>query len=202
MKKIPLLLPALLLFSFTISKNSLTEKERKTAIEFLQSTEDGVFNSVKGLSEAQLNFKAAPDRWSIEECVKHIAITEESLWKMTEENIKQAANPEKRADIKATDEQLIAGAEDRSRKVKTSPQLEPQSSPYKSLAEALESFKTNREKLIAYVKVTDDDLRNHVATLPFGSFDCYQMLLFMGAHSNRHTQQMEEVKADGNYPKK
>ncbi|HTD94020.1 MAG TPA: DinB family protein [Chitinophagaceae bacterium] len=202
MKKIPLLLPALLLFSFTISKNSLTEKERKTAIEFLQSTEDGVFNSVKGLSEAQLNFKAAPDRWSIEECVKHIAITEESLWKMTEENIKQAANPEKRVDIKATDEQLIKGAEDRSKKVKTSPQLEPQSSPYKSLAEALESFKTNREKLIAYVKTTDDDLRNHVAALPFGSFDCYQMLLFMGAHSNRHTQQMEEVKADGNYPKK
>jgi uncharacterized damage-inducible protein DinB len=201
MKKIPLLLPVLLLFSFTISTYSLTEKERKTAIDFLQSTEDGVLNSVKGLSEAQLTFRAAPDRWSIEECVKHIAITEESLWKMTEENIKQAAAPEKRAEIKATDEQLIKGAEDRSRKVKTATQLEPQNTPYKTLAEALESFKTNREKLIAYVKTTDDDLRNHVATLPFGTFDCYQMVLFIGAHSNRHTQQIDEVKADANFPK-
>ena len=58
-----------------------------------------------------------------------------------------------------------------------------------------------RGKLIDYVKNTDADLRNHVAILPFGSFDCYQMILFIAAHSNRHTQQIEEVKADANFPK-
>jgi len=65
----------------------------------------------------------------------------------------------------------------------------------------LESFKTNRAKLIEYVKATNDDLRNHVVTLPPGSFDSYQMILFIGAHSNRHTQQIEEVKSDPNFPK-
>jgi hypothetical protein len=59
----------------------------------------------------------------------------------------------------------------------------------------------NGEKLIQYVKTTDADMRNHVVTFPPGSFDSYQMILFIASHSNRHTQQIEEVKADPNFPK-
>jgi len=201
MKKFASFLPALLLLSFTLAGNSITDKERKDAADLLQKTEQGVFDAVKGLSDAQLKYKAAPDRWSIEECVIHIATTEGALWGMTDGALKQPANPEKRAEIKITDDKVVPMMEDRSRKVKTSEMLEPKNSPYKSLDDALKAFKTNREKLIDYVKTTNDDLRNHVATLPFGSLDCYQMILFMGAHSNRHTQQIDEVKADAGYPK-
>lgn len=201
MKKFVFLLLPVLLFSFSVNPAIITDKERKDAIDLLQKTEQGVFDAVKGLSDAQLKHKAAPDRWSIEECVKHIAVTEQSLWQMTEAAINATANPEKRADIKATDEQVVTMLEDRSHKVKTSPQMEPQNTTFKSLQEALESFKANREKLIEYVKTTQADLRNHVAVLPFATFDSYQMILFIGAHSNRHTQQIEEVKADAGYPK-
>jgi hypothetical protein len=55
--------------------------------------------------------------------------------------------------------------------------------------------------LTDFVATTSDDLRDHVVTLPFGSFDSYQMILFIAAHSNRHTQQIDEVKADPNFPK-
>ena len=79
--------------------------------------------------------------------------------------------------------------------------MEPQNTPFKTLDEALTSFKTNRDLLIEYVKKTDTDLRSHVAILPMGSFDTYQMILFIGAHSYRHTQQIAEVKADPNFPK-
>lgn len=79
--------------------------------------------------------------------------------------------------------------------------MEPQNTPYKSLDEALTSFKNDRAKLIEYVKTTDADLRNHVVAMPFASFDSYQMILFIGAHSKRHTEQIEEVKADPNFPK-
>jgi hypothetical protein len=201
MKKLALVLLPLILFSFAIRPATITDKERKDAIDLLQKTEQGVFDAIKGLSDAQLKYKAAPDRWSVEECVKHIAITEQGLWQMTNGTIQAAANPEKRADIKATDEQMLKGIEDRSHKVKTAPQMEPQNTPFKSLQEALESFKTNREKLIEYVKGTQDDLRNHVVILPFGTFDSYQMILFIAGHSNRHTQQIDEVKADKGYPK-
>ncbi|MEJ0104986.1 MAG: DinB family protein [Bacteroidota bacterium] len=202
MKKFTSFMSALLFLSFTLAGNSLTEKERKDAADILQKTEQGVFDAVKGLSDAQLKYKAAPDRWSIEECVIHIATTEGALWATVDGTLKQPANPEKRSEIKVTDDKVVPMLEDRSHKVKTAEMLEPKNSPYKTLDEALTAFKTNREKLIEYVKTTDDDLRNHVATLPFGSFDCYQMILFMAAHSNRHTQQIDEVKADAGYPKK
>ncbi|MFI5151815.1 MAG: DinB family protein [Chitinophagales bacterium] len=201
MKKLILLFAPMLIFSFTEMKNTLTAKERESAGKLLTDTENAVFDAVRGLSEAQLHFKPAPDRWSVEECVKHIAISEQNLWKMIDGGLKQPANPEKRADIKMTDDQVVQMLENRTRKVKTSDALKPENTPFKSLDEALSSFKANRNKLIDYVKSTDDDLRNHVLAMPFGSLDCYQIVLFIGAHSNRHTQQIDEVKADPNYPK-
>jgi hypothetical protein len=201
MKQLFIFIAAFLLFGFSVKKTTLSEQERKTATDLLQSTEQGVINSIAGLSEAQLNFKPAPDKWSVSDCIKHIAITEQGLWQMTNGGIQAAPNPDKRSEIKVTDEQVVSMIESREKKVKTSPNMEPQNTPYKSMQEALESFKTNRAKLIEYVKTTDADLRNHVVTFPAGSFDSYQMILFIGAHSNRHTKQIEEVKADPNFPK-
>jgi hypothetical protein len=51
------------------------------------------------------------------------------------------------------------------------------------------------------VKTTNADMRNHVATLPFGSVDSYQLVLMIAAHTNRHVAQMNEVKANAAYPK-
>lgn len=201
MKKLFLMASTMLMLSFLVSENSISKKERSYATKLLKETEKGVKEQVKGLTEAQLKFKPAPDRWSIEECVKHIAASEEMLWQMTDGAIKAAANPEKRSEIKLTDEQVVQKIEDRSMKVKTNEKLMPENITLKDTEEALESFRKNREKLIEYVKSTNEDLRNHVATLPFGTLDSYQLILFIGAHSNRHTQQIIEVKADPNYPK-
>jgi DinB superfamily len=201
MKKLLLFLAVIGFASFIPATTGLTEAERNTATKFLSDTENGVLESIKGLSEAQLTFKAAPDKWSVEDCVKHIAATETGLWQMTDGNIKQPANPEKRTEIKWSDEDVMKNIEDRTNKIKTFPPFEPQNTGFKTLTDAVTSFKENRGKLIEYVKTTDQDLRNHVATLPVGSFDCYQMLLFIGAHSNRHMQQINEVKADPNFPK-
>lgn len=201
MKKLSMLFMGFVMLSFVTKPVGLTDAERTMAVDLLQQTEDGVEKAVAGLSEAQLNFKPAPDKWSVAECVKHIAVTEGGLWQMTDGTIKATANPEKRAEIKATDNDVVQMIESREHKVKTAPTMEPQNTPYKTMAEAMESFKTNRGKLIEYVKTTNDDLRNHVATLPFGTYDSYQLVLFIAAHSKRHTAQIEEVKADPNFPK-
>lgn len=160
-----------------------------------------MLEEIKGMPEAQLKYKPAPDRWSVEECVIHIAITEQMLWQMTEASIREAANPEKRAEIKMTDEQVIKGIADRSEKRQTFDNLKPENAPFKSMQAALESLKNSRIKLTEYVKSTTDDMRNHVLTFPFGSLDSYQMLLFIAAHGNRHLGQIREVKADAGFPK-
>jgi len=201
MKKILLFLSTCMLLSFSLADTTINKEERKTATDFLKETKKGVFEAAKGLSEAQLKFVPGPDRWSVEDCLKHIAITEQMLWGMVEGGLKGPATPEKRADVKMKDEDVIKNIEDRTTKVKTFAPMEPVNTPYKSAAEALESFSKSRDKLIEYVNTTNDDLRNHMSTLPVGVFDSYQMILFIGAHSNRHMQQIAEVKADPNYPR-
>jgi PHP family Zn ribbon phosphoesterase len=185
----------------TINDLSLSKQERKSAISLMKDTKSDVLKSIKGLSEKQLNFKAAPDKWSVKECVYHIAISEKNLWDLMEATMKAQANPEKRSEIKTTDEQLIKMMEDRSFKVKTQEAFEPKNTPYKSLDEALEAFKSRRMEHIKYLKSTTEDMRDHVVQMPFGWLDCYQICLMVASHSNRHTQQINEVKADPAFPK-
>jgi hypothetical protein len=185
----------------TINVNSISKKERKVSISLLKDTRTDALESVKGLSEIQLNFKASPDKWSVKECMYHIAISEKNLWEMLEKTMTSPANPEKRAEIKMTDEQLIKMMEDRSFKVKTSESFEPKNTPYKSIDEAINAFKDLRGEHIKYMRSSTEDMRNHVAQMPFGSLDCYQLCLMMASHSNRHTQQINEVKADPAFPK-
>jgi hypothetical protein len=201
MRNLIVLFTTIFLSSFTLMSPTLSDKERKDAVELLSKTEQGVFNSLLGLNDAQLNFKPAPDRWSISDCVKHIAVTEMSLWQMTDAALKQAADPAKRSQIKVTDDQVVQMIESRVQKIKTFPPLEPQNTSYKSCTDALASFFDSRKKLMEFIVTTNDDMRDHIVTLPPGSFDCYQMVLFMAAHSNRHMQQIDEVKADPNFPK-
>ena len=201
MKKILLFVTAVMVLSFVAPEKGISKKERKDAEKFLKETEMGVYAAVKNLSEAQLKFKAAEDKWSAEDCLKHIAASETMLWQAANGAIEQAANPEKRTEIKMTDEEVKTKIADRSHKVKTMTPLEPQNIAFKNAEEALASFKGNRTKLITYVSDTEADLRNHVAIFPFASLDAYQVILFIGAHSRRHTLQIEEVKMDPNFPK-
>lgn len=184
----------------TINDSTITTKERKAAIKLMKDSREDLAKSVKGLSEAQLNFKAAADHWSIKECMYHIAISEKNIWGMIEGTMNAPANPEKRSEIKVTDEQLIKMIEDRSNKVKTNEAFEPKNTPYQLMDEALESYKNMRADHIKYIKSTTEDMHNHIALLPFGMIDCYQICLFMSAHNNRHTQQINEVKSDPAFP--
>ena len=64
MRKLFVFFAAFCLCSFTLTSPPLKDKERKDALGLLAKTEQGVFNSLLGMSEAQLNFKPAPDRKS------------------------------------------------------------------------------------------------------------------------------------------
>ncbi|MDX2045782.1 MAG: DinB family protein [Chitinophagaceae bacterium] len=185
----------------TQGTDSLSKKERKFAVTHMKDTRADFLKSVKGLTDEQLNFKPAPDRWSIKECAYHIALSENNLWQMLEGTLKAPANPEKRSEIKVSDEQLIKMMTDRSHKVKTFEAFEPKSAKWKTLDEALADFKGSRQGHMSYLKSTTEDLRNHVAQTPLGWVDCYQMCLFISAHTSRHTLQINELKADPNFPK-
>ena len=198
MKKLFLLLflPALISF---IHADTLTEAERKFAIDNLKQTQVDLQAAVKGLSDAQLNFKPAADRWSVLECVQHIVLSSQFMLQGEQAAMKQPNDSNWKASV--SDTMLIRMTEDRSHKVQTMEPMKPVHSPYKTLNETLTAFNNDRDKLIEYVKTSQDDMHAHFIKAPFGMLDCYQMVLLISAHTNRHTQQLNEVKADPNFPK-
>jgi hypothetical protein len=94
----------------------------------------------------------------------------------------------------------VAGVQDRSNKV-TAPEPITPSGKFATPSDAAREFTARRDKTIAYVKSTDDDLRVHVGPSPLGQIDDYQFLLLLASHTVRHTLQMKEVQAHPGYPK-
>jgi hypothetical protein len=202
MKKYLLLIVAATTVLFAAAQvPTVSKKEKKAAAKYLKETQKDLEKAVKGLSEAQMNFSPSADAWSVTDCVKHIAASEGGLRQMLDALLKAPANPEKRSEIKMDDAQWKAAVESRETKVKTMAPLEPKNTSFASEAAAMEAFLASRADLITLVKTTPVNLREHVGDLPFGKIDGYQMALFIGAHSRRHTAQINEVKANPAFPK-
>src|SRR5215467_2456950 len=73
---------------------SLADKEK--ALAYLETSKKGVLAATKGLSEAQWNFKPAPDKWSVAECMEHIAAAEDFIRGLIAENVmKSPAAPDR-----------------------------------------------------------------------------------------------------------
>jgi hypothetical protein len=67
--------------------------------------------------------------------------------------------------------------------------------------ELLSQFFASRKRSLEFAETTQD-LRSHCVDSPFGKCtDAYQWLLLLSGHSERHTAQLLEVKADPNFPK-
>jgi len=178
---------------------TLTQADRDKGVKYLEKTRDGVIASVKGLSEAQMTFKPAPERWSVAEVLEHIATAEEYIFGMVSEKIMKAPAGPAGRDLVKIDGMVLAMIPDRSVKAEAPPPLVPKNrwAP----AETLDHFVKSRANTIAYMKTTPD-LREHAVDSPLGQpLDGYEWLLFIGAHSERHTKQILEVKADPNFPK-
>ncbi|MGA9641619.1 MAG: DinB family protein [Terriglobales bacterium] len=180
----------------------LTPEERAAALKSLQATRDAFLQSISGLSEKQWKFKPAPDRWSIAEVSEHIAVSESMIFGFVQGKfVAGPPTPEKRAEVKFTDDQILTRVPDRSHKAQAPEFLQP-TGRFANREQVTKAFEDARAKTMDYVKTTQDDLRDHFGPHPaFGTLDAYQWILLISAHSERHTKQIEEVKADPNFPK-
>jgi hypothetical protein len=168
----------------------------------LHATRKMFLDSVAGLTPEQWNFKPAPNRWSIAECAEHIAISEDYIFGVIQNQIlKSPADPEKRAEVKDKDEAVVKGVPDRSQKFNAPEPIVPKKR-WPDPETLIAHFKAARDAHIAYIDTTQDDLRDHFGKHPaMGTLDAYQWILLMSAHTERHTEQINEVKTDPKYPK-
>jgi hypothetical protein len=179
---------------------SRADKDRTLA--YLESTKKGVVDATKGLSDAQWNFKAAPDRWSIAEVMEHLAAAEDMIRGMDQEQVMKTPSITAResVELQKIDAMVIAIVPDRSHKIQAPEPLKP-TNRFGSPADAEKHFLESRATTEEYLK-TATDLRAHAIDSPMGvKLDGYQWILLIAAHSERHTKQMLEVKTDPNFPK-
>ena len=182
--------------------STLTPEERESALKSFQTTRDNFLKSIAGLSQKQWTFKPGPDRWSVAEVAEHITVSESSLSGLVEQKIMMSpAAPEKREQVKGKDEMILQRVPDRSHKAQAPEFLRP-TGRWTTEADLTKAFEESRKATIDYIRTTNDDLRDHFFDHPvFGTLDGYQWLLLISSHSARHTAQIEEVKADPNFPK-
>src|SRR5580700_5387906 len=153
------------------SATGMTDEDREHLLVHFEMTSQVLTEEVRGLSPAQLEYRPGPDRWSIRECVSHLAVAEPDYWRDLMKAVK--APPDMNAKkSSATDADIMWYGIDRVVHTKTGGGHEKVDT-YKDLGEALAKFQALRGTMIAYIKTTNDDLRAH----SFGEYgeviDCW-----------------------------
>lgn len=179
----------------------ISQQDRDTLIADLQRSRAAFLASIADVTtEAQWNYKPAPDRWSVGECAAHIIAAEEYF----RDNIATALKSPVLAPAQqntAGDAMIVKMIRDRSQRFTAPAGLEPTGKVVPK-AQAITDFEATRAKTLEYVRTTNDALREHGSGTAPNVTTAYQLVLMLSGHTERHTAQLLEVKATAGYPKK
>lgn len=204
MKTTFILMLAFLFFSFQehepVYVNSTNEavvslSYKDSLNNYYDETAVALENEISGISEAQMQFKPSEENWSVSQIMEHIIATEKMLLANVKELTSQPENTERKSEVKVSDDQLVTGIVDRTQKFKAPKELEP-IGKYDSPEEALEDFRKVREEIKGYLDGFHGNMRNHISDSPAGAVDAHQSMLFIAAHTARHTLQIQELKSN------
>jgi hypothetical protein len=176
-----------------LSAGPLSVTERQQLLDHLKNSQRVFAAAIQGLSQAQAKFKPAPDRWSILECAEHLTQAEQLLFTDVTAALSSPAGKKSHA----SDEEVLDVWGTRKQKAQSSGDYDPMGR-WADLAAVQQEFDARRAKTIEFVTKTQDDLRGRLCC---GGMDLYQQLLGISAHTLRHVEQMNEVKAQPGYPK-
>ena len=179
----------------------MTPAERERAISYLVQSRDSLLGTVRGLSREQLQFKPAPDRWSIADCLEHLILVENRrICEGIPAALQQPIDPARRSAYEGRDDDLVQHVAGRVQRAQAPEPVRPAARwPHDRLIPEFEAVRKRSADLVA---TTPADLRRYFSTHPlFGELDCYQWVLLVAAHSDRHRAQIEELIASPGFPR-
>jgi hypothetical protein len=183
-----------------LSAAPISQADRDKALQDLEKSRAAFLEAIADVrTEAQWNYKPAPDRWSVAECAAHIVAAEEYFRENIRAALKSPPLPaEQRSE--AGDAIIAKMVRDRSQRFQAPAAIEP-TGKAKPKPQTIADFEATRKTTLDYVKTTQDPLREHGAgTLP-NITTAYQLVLMLSGHTERHTAQLLEVKASPGYPR-
>jgi len=169
----------------------MTEAERQMVLAHLEIGSSALVDALDGVTEDMAVRVPGPGRWSVLECIEHVAVAEENLLNL----IQVAQWAETPLINEERESRIVARGGDRGRRVESPDGVKP-TGRFASLPAAIQHFLSSRKRTLAFVETCGDDLRKRVTSHPmFGTVSCFEMLLLMAMHPHRHAKQIEEIKA-------
>ena len=169
--------------------------ERSTILDQLGQGRAAVSAEVGTLSEHQAAWCPDANRWSIRDCVEHIAIVETMMLDLI-------------ANRSFSFEPVASGREDRyllhstnrSRKFQAPDRVRP-AARFPTLQSALRAFVEARESSARYIETVGDDLRARKTLHPIaGEITCRECLALLIGHPLRHLDQIREIRSTPGFP--
>ena len=181
---------------------NMTAEDRAKVVKLLNESHKQTLDLMEGLSDEQLKFKSAPEKWSVLEVAEHICLAEGLLFGAVEKALAEKQNPEWETKTKGKTEFLERVMASRDRKATAPESIVPSGKLTRD--ELIAKLKESRAKSLKFAEETKLPLKAHTLDHPFPVFNtlnAYQWLIYIPLHNIRHNKQIEEVKSDPNFPK-
>ena len=184
-------------YPITMNNNEATisSQEKKFAIEHLNRTGKAFVEAIQDFNEKQWYMRPGPGQWSAAECAQHILETELYYFMPTvEKMLSEEPALARMAEANGKDNSIIAGMENREYKIKGQP-WEESSEKVIDREALIASFQAKRAENIVWLENSDGAFRANFTEFPgMGTIDVYQFILFISAHTTRHTGQIQDIK--------
>jgi hypothetical protein len=170
----------------------MPEGDKAEILLRLKEGESALFHALDGISATGAAKSPGGGRWSVVDCVEHMAASEAFLLGRLRE-----ARPAGESHADPTREaKFTALALNRERRIEAPEPVQPHGN-CGSLVEALERFRAVRAETLWFVEEFESDLRWSLAQHPLITrpVNCYEMLLLMAIHPRRHAEQIAEIRA-------
>lgn len=168
----------------------MAPQERSEIVHNLERSREEFLAAVAGLTDEQAKAKPDPERWSVLECVEHVATVEERFlgW------LEQAQKLDARRMDREKELRLMAMIPDRSVRLKA-PEAAVPTGQYTKLADAVAQFEALRARSIRFAE-KPGDLYCLASQHPrWGEVNGVELLIIIAGHARRHGEQIREIRA-------
>jgi hypothetical protein len=167
----------------------MTAEEKTEMLANLVSGREALLQAMQGLTDDLSTRRPGPGRWSVLECVEHVAIAEEYMLDHA-----ASSKPADRPMVNTARENAIRKrGTDRSNRIEA-PDVALPRGRFSRLEDARDHFVSTRSRTIEFVEGCRDELRGRIARHPLiGEVNCYELLLIMASHPHRHAKQIRET---------
>ena len=171
---------------------SITEQERRHAIELLEQTRDEFLSLTRDLSQAQWTTLPEPQAWSVALVSEHLINAEIMVGRRIQGLLASESDPDWEEKTAGKIELMKRIMPMRSRKAPAPEIVLPQGKI--ALPELRNRYREARQGTLDFANSADQPLKQHTWPHPFfGHLNGYQWLVSIPLHNLRHNLQIVEV---------